>query len=97
VELVRLDDGTILVVEVKTRKRLPALLRAALDQAKRYGPDDAVPVAVVSELGGEALAVVPLRAFAALVGVAAAPKKGAQTCMFVEPTTTLVELAGRVA
>ena len=59
----------MLSVEVKTRARLPALLVAALAQAKRYGAADAVPAAVVSATGGEPLMVLPLRAFRRIVGL----------------------------
>lgn len=96
VELVQLADGVRLVVEVKTRKRLPALLRDALAQARRYAPD-AVPVAVVSETGGHALAVLELRTFAALVGLAPPPPPPAQTALESPPTTTLDALVAKVA
>lgn len=96
VELVQLADGTRLSVEVKTRKRLPAVLRAALAQARRYAPD-AVPVAVVSETGGHALAVLELQAFAALVGLADPPPPPVQTALPTEPTTTLEALVAKVA
>jgi hypothetical protein len=52
-------------------RRLPAVVRKALAQARRYTPD-AVPVAVVSDVGGEAVACLPLDAFARLLGVAPA-------------------------
>lgn len=65
-----LPSGEVLSVEVKTRKRLPALLRAALTQALRYRPG-ATALAVVSETGGRALAVMDLRDLARLVGMAA--------------------------
>jgi hypothetical protein len=96
VERVQLADGTVLSVEVKSRARLPALLRDAIAQATRYAPDGAVPVAVVSEKGGTALACVPLRAFAALVGVAPPLPPAAKT-LFSEPTTTLADLEKKVA
>lgn len=96
VELVQLADGARLSVEVKTRKRLPALLRAALAQARRYAPD-AVPVAVVSETGGTALAVLELKAFAALVGLAPPPPPPAQAALATEPTTTLEAVVAKLA
>jgi len=65
---VLLACGLTLQPEVKTRARLPALLRQALAAARRYLPD-AVPVAVVSESGGEAIACLPLRAFAVIAGI----------------------------
>ena len=70
VRAVVLPSGVVLSVEVKTRKRLPSLLAAALEQARRYQPS-AVPCAVVSETGGRALAVLDLRDLALLVGLAA--------------------------
>lgn len=68
VEPVVLASGEKLTVEVKLRRRLPRLLAAALAQAQRYAPN-AIPLAVVAERGGHALAVLDLRAFARLVGV----------------------------
>jgi len=68
-EPVTLPCGITLVLEVKTRASLPALLRKALDQAARYLPG-AVPCAVLSATGGEALAVLPLRWFARIAGLA---------------------------
>lgn len=68
VRAVRLESGAVLGPEVKTRARLPKLLTAALDQARGYFPN-AVALAVISETGGRALAVLDLRAFAALVGL----------------------------
>jgi len=96
VELVELPSGAKLSVEVKTRKRLPALLRAALAQAARYAPD-AVPVAVVSEKGGTALACLELKAFAALVGLAPPPPPPLQASLATAPTTTLEALERKVA
>lgn len=69
---VTLPCGVVLSCEVKTRKRLPALLVAALAQAKRYAPE-AVPTAVVSATGGEPLIVLPLRAFRRIAGLDALP------------------------
>jgi hypothetical protein len=67
-EPVELLCGVVIQVEVKARKRLPKLLTAALEQARRYEPN-AIPVAVISEFGGQALAVLPLHAFAHIAGV----------------------------
>lgn len=66
-----LASGEVLSVEVKTRKHLPQLLRAALEQARSYAPG-ATPVAVVSETGGRALAVVELGALARFLGLESA-------------------------
>lgn len=68
VAAITLPSGEVLQPEVKHRKRLPRLLAAALSQALGYSPD-AVPVAVVSEHRGAALAVLRLADFARLVGV----------------------------
>lgn len=69
-EPIQLASGETLVAEVKHRKRLPALLEAALSQAQRYMPQ-ATPLAIVSERGGRALAVLALRDFARLLGLEA--------------------------
>lgn len=63
-----LPSGERLSVEVKTRKRLPSLLRRALEQARGYAPG-ATPLAVVSETGGRALVVLELGAFARIAGL----------------------------
>lgn len=76
VEPVRLADGTVLVPEAKTRKALPRWLVAAVGQARGYLPG-AVPLVVLSELGGEPLAVLPLQDLARLLGLQP-PKRGAQ-------------------
>jgi hypothetical protein len=68
IELVRLPCGVTLTVEVKSRKRLPRLIAKALAQAQAYEPA-AVPAVVISELGGEALAVLPLRVFCRIAGI----------------------------
>lgn len=72
----RLVDGTVLVPECKTRGRLPQWIVAAVAQARRYVPG-AVPLVVLSETGGEPLALVPLRDFARLVGIRE-PRAGEQ-------------------
>lgn len=68
IELVRLACGVTLSVEVKSRKQLPKLLTNALAQAQRYEPA-AHPAVVISELGGEALVVLPLRVFREIAGL----------------------------
>ncbi|MDP9035705.1 MAG: hypothetical protein M3O50_12945 [Myxococcota bacterium] len=68
VEPVRLSDGTMLVAESKTRAKLPRWLVGAIAQARRYLPS-AVPLVVLSELGGEPLALLPLRDLARLLGL----------------------------
>lgn len=66
---VTLPCGVVLSPEIKTRKKLPALVRTALTQAKGYGPPGSVPAAVLSETGGEPVIVVPLRAFRLIAGI----------------------------
>lgn len=65
---VRLPSGDVLQPEVKTRKRLPRLIVDALTQAMRYQAD-AIPVAVISETGGHAIACLPLEDLARLLGL----------------------------
>jgi hypothetical protein len=65
-----------MVPEAKTRKKLPRWLVAALAQARRY-VRGSVPCVVLSELGGEPLAVLPLADLAMLVGIRA-PRDGEQ-------------------
>jgi hypothetical protein len=69
VEPVTLPSGIRLAVEVKTRARLPRLIAQALAQAKGYGRASDVPCAVLSETGGEPVAVLPLRAFRRIAGL----------------------------
>lgn len=71
IQPVTLPSGHTLSIEVKTRARLPVLLTSALEQAAGYNPE-AIPCAVLSEKGGVALLVLPLKAFAAIVGVSPA-------------------------
>ena len=68
VEVLQLASGERIQAEVKHRKRLPALLVGALEQALRYEPT-AIPMAVVSEYGGQAIACLPLRDLARLLGI----------------------------
>jgi hypothetical protein len=72
----RFENGTVVVPESKTRKRLPRWLIKALEQAAGY-VDGAVPLLVLSELGGPPIAVLPLVQLAELVGLRA-PKDGEQ-------------------
>lgn len=71
VEPVRLPCGLTVMCEVKTRRRLPALVTKALAQAKGYGPAGAIPAAVLSATGGEPVIVLPLRAFRRVAGIEA--------------------------
>lgn len=63
-------------------RRLPAVVRKALEQARGYAPD-AIPVAVIADVGGEAIACLPLVAFARLLGVA--PGRLGQLALAGEP------------
>ena len=68
-EPVTLPSGHVLAVEVKTRAQLPKLLENALTQAAGYAPG-AIPCAVISATGGEALVVLSLRAFVEIISTA---------------------------
>lgn len=66
----RLENGDVVQPEVKNgMKRLPRTLVKALEQARRYSPR-AVPIAVFSDVGGEAIACVPAKDLARWMGVA---------------------------
>jgi hypothetical protein len=66
----------VLCAEAKTRKTLPRWLVGAVAQARGYLPG-CVPLVALSELGGEPLAVLPLRDLARLLGLQP-PDKGRQ-------------------
>ena len=68
---IRLTSGELVQPEVKTRKRLPALIQQALSQAQSYQPD-AVPLGVLSATGGAAVACLLLEDFARIAGIAPA-------------------------
>jgi hypothetical protein len=65
---VRLPTGDTLQPEVKTRKRAPKLVLDALAKARGYLPG-AIPLAVISQTGGEPIACLPLRDLARLLGL----------------------------
>ncbi|MFO0665072.1 MAG: hypothetical protein U0174_14055 [Polyangiaceae bacterium] len=65
---IRLQDGRTLQAEAKTRKRLPAIVLEALAQAERYARG-AIPVGVIRQRGGKALAVLWLPHLASLLGI----------------------------
>jgi hypothetical protein len=67
-EPVTLPCGLVVQAEVKSRKVLPKLITDALSQARRYEPG-AIPMAIVNEMGGEAIACLPLKAFIAIAGI----------------------------
>jgi len=68
IDLVPMPVGPPLSVEVKTRGKAPRLVVAALAQAQSYEPA-AVPAVVLSESGGTALIILPLKAFAFIAGI----------------------------
>lgn len=66
---VRLADGTVLCLESKERAELPKwLFRDSIGQARSYVVG-AVPVVVVTELGGKQFAVLPYLDFMRIAGV----------------------------
>jgi hypothetical protein len=64
----RLADGTVVQPESKSRVAIPKWLVEAIAQARRYTPG-AVPLVVLASLGGEQLALLPLKDFARIAGV----------------------------
>lgn len=68
VEPIELASGILIQLEVKSRAKLPGWLTKAFEQALRYSPR-AIPVAILSERGGSAIAALPLTAFAHIAGV----------------------------
>lgn len=68
-EPVHLPCGVTLSVECKARKKIPALVSKALEQAERDGVRGAVPSVVLAETGAEPLLVLPLRAFRRVAGL----------------------------
>lgn len=77
---VTLPSGHTLQAECKTRKRLPGLVLEALKQAKGYTPG-AIPVAVIRQKGGRAIACLDLRVLAGLLGLAPLPPVPDQAVM----------------
>lgn len=66
---VTLPSGAVLLAEVKSRTKLPRLVRLALEQAQGY-LGTAIPLAVIYEKGSrDGIVSLPLRAFAGLVGL----------------------------
>lgn len=70
---VRLPTGDVLCPEVKTRRRIPSLVKRALKQAAGYMPD-AIPIAVIAETGGELIACLALHHLSRLLGLVDGPK-----------------------
>jgi hypothetical protein len=73
-----------LTVEVKTRKRLPALVTKALAQAEGYGRSGDIPAAVLSATGCAPVIVVPLSAFRTIAGLES-PANDDQTPLPFDP------------
>jgi hypothetical protein len=69
---IRFADGTVVVPESATRKKLPSLIVTKMRQAAGY-VEGAVPLVVLSETGGRAIACMPLEDFARLVGLRSPP------------------------
>jgi hypothetical protein len=70
---VRLSSGFVIQGESKSKKKLPAWLVAAVEQAAGYTPG-ALPLVSLYELGsGEPLAVLRLRDLCLLLGLEAPP------------------------
>ena len=64
----QLPNGDWVQVECKSRKRLPAVIMRARAQAIGYAPG-CIPLVVVRQVGGAALAVVDLEVLARWVGL----------------------------
>lgn len=75
----RMQNGMVIVPESATRAKLPALLKKKLEQAAGYVPG-AVPLVVLSETGGKAIACMPLEALVVLVGLKD-PRAGEQLAL----------------
>lgn len=69
IECVRLPCGLELSAECKKRESLPALIRGAMDQARRYLPN-AIPCAILAGFGEQPVIVLPLSAFREIAGLA---------------------------
>lgn len=69
---VKTSTGATLGPEVKSRKRLPALVTGALDQARRYFGTRAIPIAVLYAKGAhDGIVCLRLADFTRLVGIEA--------------------------
>lgn len=77
---IRLPNGDLLQPEVKNGlRRCPRSIVKALEQAARY-TRGAVPVAVFSDVGGQAIACLPLKDLARWLGTSP-EKMGVQLCL----------------
>ena len=65
---IRLKDGNVLVCDAKTRRKLARWIVDGLAQARRYHPNG-VPMLAISELRGEAIALLRLRDLCMLLGI----------------------------
>ncbi len=73
---IRLKDGTVLQPECKSREVVPKWLLDSQEQARGYTPG-AVPLTIIAPLGGELLALLPLKDLARILGIQP-PKAGEQ-------------------
>jgi hypothetical protein len=85
VEPVTLPCGVRLVVEVKTRAKLPALVTGALAQAAGYGARGDVAAAVLSATGAEPVIVLAVRAFRRIAGIPSPAADGGSGRAIVAP------------
>jgi hypothetical protein len=83
---VTLATGHTLQAECKTRKRVPKLILDALKQARGYTPD-AIPLAVIRQKGGRAIACLDLRILAGLLGLAPLHAPSSQAAMTMSTIT----------
>ena len=67
-EALELPCGLVVQIECKARESLPALVVGALDQARKYAPEGAIPVAVLRARGAAPVTVLSLKHFALIAG-----------------------------
>ena len=69
IEAIELPSGLVVQCECKARAALPVLVTDALDQARKYAPAGAIPVAVLRAKGAAPMVVLSLDHFALIAGV----------------------------
>ena len=67
-EPIELPCGLVVQCECKARAALPVLVTDALDQARKYAPEGAIPVAVLRAKGAAPMVVLSLEHFALIAG-----------------------------
>lgn len=67
-EPLTLPCGLVVQIECKARAALPVLVVDALDQARKYAPEGALPVAVLRAKGAAPIVVLSLAHFALISG-----------------------------